>query len=299
MFGFISKLWQRVKPITELERVRDRNEKTYQQYFEELKSRNEKFRREAKDQLSGRELEYVLRRLDELETLDRKEFEARNNPRELKRILKRRLNELHEHRIGIETKVKGQKRGTALRKTDEYETYLHNRIDELDIYENPPGQFPKEPGIKDQLHMLKVLKNGTPQEKKEVFHKMSKESMQTDALRRSYQEKLMSPIYRQEIISSYKTRSRLFTICTLLLLAFAIGSTVMASDIIRDNAEIFIPLMILATLGIYVYLGTKLYRCPACGYKLDFLRIRSVREGRSKMNMSTLSSCPRCGSPFR
>lgn len=291
----IKKIWKKAKPMTPNEKERDRNDKINQQFMDEMKERYEKNRRDAREQLSGKELEDVLHRLDEMESQDRQEYEARDNPQEMKRILERRLKEHHERRRRIETQVKGQERETALKKMDEYQTSLQNRIDELKIYENPPDHFPEKPGINDLMKMQKMLKSGTHEEKQGVLQKMNRRRIQGDALKRTIQEKLKSPVYQQEVISEYKRRTLKFNTLTVFLLVLGIGCMTFLYHL-HTNDSIFLKLLCFLIAGafvaIYSYLGRKLWRCPACDCELD---IMTKYKGPGKNPYA----CRQCGAPFR
>jgi len=215
--------------------------------------------------------------------------------------LERRLKEALESRRRIETQIMGQQRETALEKNDAYRKTLTDQINKLNIYDDPPDHFPQEPGIKELMHTQNILKNGTAEEKMEVLNRMDREGVQRDALRKRYQEKLQSPVYRQEVISEFKSRKMRFNLLTIILIFSVIGSIFLVRHIHMSN-DIFLKITCFLFAGIfvatYIYIGHTLWRCPACGYKLDFTRKSTSCNGRIKLNRSNVKSCPQCGAPF-
>lgn len=149
------------------------------------------------------------------------------------------------------------------------------------------------------------MKNGSPQEKEDLISRMRRGSIECDAHKRKINEKLQRPDYRRETVSSFNSRVCRFNLYSLALIACFITVMVLANktfyDVLGHNGSkmLFYPAFF-ACVGLYIYFGKKLYRCPACGFQLDFLsRSRYSREGRFVFNSSNLSSCPKCGAPFR
>jgi hypothetical protein len=294
-------------PTTESER-RD-VEYLYQQHIEEMKAIIEGHRSEARALFSGEELDDVLKNIDYVEhqTLERsrEEWAARNDSHETRPLLEKRKKEFHMERDTIKKLANGPEREEALKRLDDYETELKSQLGELHIYENPPGHFPEQPGFFELMRRQKILKNGSPQEKNDLISRMRRECIESDAHKRKINEKLQRPDYRLETVYSFNSRVRRFNLYSLALIACFITVIFLANrtfyDVLGHNgSKMLFYTTFFACVGLYIYFGKKLYRCPACGFQLDFLsRSRYSKEGRFVFNSSNLSSCSKCGAPFR
>lgn len=266
----------------------------YQKIESERKEYYLKIRTDAKELLQGKELVQVLRSIEEMEQHEREETQVKDDPIKLIRLLKERYDHFKNTRHNIASHLQGEERKKALAVRDKHLKQLENRIDELKIYENPPDQKPERSGLRDLFEIKKALKAGTEEEKSELLNKYRRRATEEDAFKKTIQEKLKNPVFRQEIISEYKKRTLNFNILTIMLIVFSIGCCILLRQLQITN-DIIMKIYCLAIglifTGGYFYLRNKIWRCPVCGCKIN---IGSRFHGPKNPN-----SCDRCGAPFR
>jgi hypothetical protein len=135
---------------------------------------------------------------------------------------------------------------------------------------------------------------------------MDKDKVQDDALRKEIEIKLQDPVFKQKVISEYKSRLWKFTLGSILIFVLMAVSIFLAPKLFpklhSDMPGIFFMIICFAAAASSIYLGYAVYRCPACGCKLQFMSGFGegiMINGRRRLNLLWLPSCPECGAPFR
>ena len=229
--------------------------------------------------------------------------EAVTDHNEKRKILERKLVELSETRRAIEKRTEDEEQREALKRLDSFEAFIKCEIDELVIYDNPPSRFPEQPKYFENKRMQKTLEQGSDKEKNEIIYRMRWKEIEGKALKARIEENLKDPIYRQEVILSYKSRVRRFNALTLGLLAGIATGTFLAHSTLynvlgADGITLIFWMLAIFAGGLFVYAGKRLYRCPACEFQLNFLSKYSAYNDPLSLDRTNQSCCPKCGAPF-
>ncbi len=135
---------------------------------------------------------------------------------------------------------------------------------------------------------------------KSTYHLGETESLNINDLKKEIKlindvkEKLKHPTYKNKIKSDFKKKLYVFRLSVLILIAAAV-ITITIFNMLNIHNQAYILTFVISFLCAYFYLGAKLWKCPACGYKLNFL---SKFRG-TGYNYSSISKCPRCFAPFK
>jgi hypothetical protein len=123
-------------------------------------------------------------------------------------------------------------------------------------------------------------------EKKNQLIKQTREK--EDHLIKLTKDKLYNPVYRDQVKASFRSRKWLFRLISLLLVAmfFLVSANARAWG---WEPYVNVVTIVLGFVLIYWYAGKRLWRCPACNFKLPFI---------NKSDRSTTEHCPRCGAAF-
>ncbi len=177
----------------------------------------------------------------------------------------------------------------------------------IDDLEEANKSFEQEPNIElkhpipeyeslgdiESIKEYYAYKNGSKEQKKQIRNTAYLRRKKEDELIKNVQCKLKNPDFQNKVKFNFKKRQYLFRLSVLGLIATAI-TTLYIFNKLEINNQVSILVFVATFFGIYFYLGNKFWKCPACGFKMDF---QSKYKGKG-INHSSITKCPRCFAAF-
>ena len=147
----------------------------------------------------------------------------------------------------------------------------------------------ESPGFFKNLKELFILKFGSKEARDELLGKFEAKYHEETRLVESIRSNFKNPEYVKRIKNKFKWRKTLFQLSVILLLISSVFIIMFFKNLnIGEGLSTIIFVLIFGVS--YLSLGTVLWRCPACGHKLDF----SSKFKGKKLNSSNVKKCPRC-----
>jgi hypothetical protein len=111
---------------------------------------------------------------------------------------------------------------------------------------------------------------------KSTYHLGKTESLNITNLKKEVKlindvkEKLKKPVYKNKVKNDFKKKLYLFRLSVSLLIIAAV-ITITIFNMLNIHNQAYILTFVISFFCAYFYLGAKFWKCPACGYKLNFL----------------------------